>query len=438
MRAGDPAWISRALSFRPVSPLPIYDLVVIGGGYTGLATAYYMARQGGSVLVIDRGDLSEAASARNAGFCTISPPIGLDALRAEGAETVRAWYRWYEAATDHCENLTETLPDRDRAGIGFGRVGNARLAQTRAQAAALERQVTDLRRLGIERQYLPADALDLPSGGTFTGGLYDARSARINPGALHIALAEACQREGVDIVLRTEARDVRPVNGGLAVITADTQLRGRKVVVATNGFTATTVPPFRQVLFSVGSFLIRTQPLRPAQSLGALGQGRCHATSFRFPHYFRLTPQNELLFGGRASLSTEADIPSCAKWLLAQARRLLPEAELPPVAACWGGRLGFARDKRPLFGCAEPHLYYAMGCAGHGVPTSLAMGRELAQRMSGQAPAAPAPFWRDAAEPPEALPFLHRHMLPVAQTALRILDWTDRMHDAFQTRFQVN
>jgi len=434
MRAGDPGWTTRAWSPRSVNPLPIYDLIVIGSGYTGLATAFYMARHGNSVLVLDRSDLSEAASARNAGFCTVSPPVGLDALRAGGADVVRAWYRWFESATDHCEELTGTFSDSDQKAIDFGRVGNIRLAQTQAQSEALQRQAEDLRRLGVSRQYLQADELDMPSGNVFSGGLYDERSARLNPGAMHITLAEACQREGVDFQLLTEAQKVDLENGVLVVATPNDRLRGRKVVVATNGYSNATVPPFRQILFSVGSFLIRTRPLKSGRHLGALGQGRCHATSFRFPHYFRLTPQNELLFGGRASLSTEANIPSCADWLLRQARHLLPDAEIPSVANCWGGRLGFAFDKRPLFGRVNTNLYYAMGYAGHGVPTSLALGRELSRRILDHQIADPAPFWCPEYDPPKALPFLQRHMLPVAQTALRLMDRADRTRDLFQPR----
>lgn len=434
MRAGEPSWTTRSWSPRAVSPLPIYDLIVIGSGYTGLATAYYMARLGNSVLVVDRSDLSEAASARNAGFCTINPPVGLDALRSAGEDVVRAWYRWFETATDHCEELTGSLPESDQGAIGFKRVGNVRLAQTRAQAEALQSQAEELRQLGVSRRFLHAEALDMPSGSVFTGGLHDERSGRLNPGEMHIALAEACQRQGVDFKLNSEAQSVDPENGVLIVNTPNDRLRGKKVVVATNGYSDATVPPFRQALFSVGSFLIRTKPLVSGGNLGALGQGRCHATSYRFPHYFRMTSENELLFGGRASLSTEADIPACADWLLRQARCLLPETEIPSVAGCWGGRLGFAFDKRPLFGCVDTNLYYSMGYAGHGVPTSLALGRELSLRMLGHPIGNPAPFWRTESDAPNTLPFLQRYMLPVAQTALRLMDGADRTMDKFRYR----
>lgn len=435
MRLGDPIWTSRTFVARSVSALPVYDAIIIGGGYTGLATAYFLAQQGGSVLVIDRSDLSDAASARNAGFCTINPPIGLSALRAEGVDSVRAWYRWFEVATDHCEALVASLPDCERADIGFERVGNARLAQTPAQARALKQQAADLGALGIDRKFLSADALDLPDGGVFTAGLCDVRSARLNPGALHVALMAACQRVGADILLWTEAQDIQPGKYGVEVATAEGCFQARKVVVATNGFAETTIPPFRNVLFSVGSFLIRTQPLRPGQRLSALGQGRCHATSSRFPNYFRVTAQNELLFGGRASMSTQADIHSCASWLLEQARRLLPEVELPSVAACWGGRLGFTSDKKPLFGSSGPDLYYAMAYAGHGVPTSIAIGRELAQRMADCKPSNAAPFWREAYSP-KVLPFILRRALPAAQATFKFLDWSDRLRGAFEVRFK--
>jgi gamma-glutamylputrescine oxidase len=274
----------------------------------------------------------------------------------------------------------------------------------------------------------------MPNDRAFSAGLADERSARLNPGALHLAIAHAARDAGAAIHQDHRAEDIRPAGDEAVVSVRGQEVRARHVVVATNGFTHTTVAPFHDYLLPVGSFAILTGPLDERIRLGALGRGRCHATSYRVPHYVRVTEGRRLLFGGRASLTTQADIEACGRWLLGRAQRIFPDLGLTRAEACWGGRLGFTPDKRPLLGQLSGQVLYAMGCAGHGVPTSLAMARDIADTILRRPLGDRAPFWRSPGEPPQRVSGLLRRGLPVAQIGLRCLDTGDRLRDALPGR----
>jgi glycine/D-amino acid oxidase-like deaminating enzyme len=116
-------------------------------------------------------------------------------------------------------------------------------------------------------------------------------------------------------------------------------------------------------------------------------------------------------------------LDTCADWLIRRARSVLAPLKVARVAACWGGQLAFTLDRRPLLGTLDHRRFYAMGCAGHGVPTSIGCGFEIANYLLGQS--VTAPFWRQPDRPPSSLPRLLRHGLPFAQAYLRLRDALD-------------
>jgi gamma-glutamylputrescine oxidase len=117
------------------------DVAIVGTGYMGLTAAYVLARAGARVVVFERGTVGAGASARNAGFCTISPPFSATGLIAtDGHDGARRWLRWFRSAVERVEALAEEVSSHGRTPIGFRRVGRLRLAETMAQASSLKRE----------------------------------------------------------------------------------------------------------------------------------------------------------------------------------------------------------------------------------------------------------------------------------------------------------
>jgi glycine/D-amino acid oxidase-like deaminating enzyme len=418
------------------SPLPgACDVAVVGAGYTGLATALGLARKGLHVHVLDKGRVGEGASSRNAGFCTISPPVSASTLLLRGKDWARATVVWFEQAVDAVEALTTELAPFAGDRIGFRRIGNLRLAETRAQVARLHSAAEALAACGSPRTLLSRDDIGIPGPHGFRAGLWDARSGILHPGRLHRALVSSCLAQGVGLSQEIEVDAIASSGDGVTLSGAGFTLRARAVVVATNGSSGRTLRPFSDFLVPVASYIAVTEPIPSSVELGRLACGAGASTTYRFPHYFRILEGRRLLFGGRAGLSWQTDLRGCAAWLHARAQTLLPGITVPPPAACWGGLLGFSNDKLPLLGRLDERRFYAMGCAGHGVPTSAGMARDLvvavdaALRHRTLCTSMVAPFWREPAYAPHRWMRFAEPTLPLISAVFRALDAVDRIKD---------
>src|SRR5207248_3575159 len=118
----------------------------------------------------------------------------------------------------------------------------------------------------------------------------------------------------------------------------------------------------------IGSYIIVTAPLAGAVAASILPRQRTAFDSKHFLHYFRLTPDRRLLFGGRAEFSRpdQASIRRAARILRDDLRRVFPQLADVAIAYAWGGNVAFTRDEMPRAGQVDG-LFYAGGYAGHGI-----------------------------------------------------------------------
>ena len=178
---------------------------------------------------------------------------------------------------------------------------------------------------------------------------------------------------------------------------------------------------FRRRIIPVGSFIIATEPLSE-NVLGDLMPTRRTATTTRhIGHYFRITPDNRLLFGGRArfALSSPTSDARSGKILEKNMLAIFPQLRGTRIDYCWGGLVDMTADRLPRAGEHEG-LFYAMGYSGHGTQMSVHMGQAMAQVMDGHL----------AANPLQALdwPAIPGHFgppwfLPFVGAYYRMQDW---------------
>ncbi|MEU9171985.1 FAD-binding oxidoreductase [Streptomyces sp. NPDC048420] len=414
-----PYWLDTApaLPDRSGKDLPDEaDVVVIGGGLTGLSTAYHAARKGARVVLVEKDKVASGASGRNGSMCTQGITIGVgEARKRFGQERARELYNVFREAVDVVEDITRTEKidcDFDRSG----RLGVAYKPQHFEAMKATQRDLAD--NFDHETQLLSRGELKSELGSDYYhGALLDPLSAALHVGKYVHGMAEAAERAGAEIHERNAATGLtRLSGGGFDVETLHGTIRAKQVMAATDAYTDKALPWFRKRLINVGSFIIVTEPLGEERARELIPNGRLVVDSKNIGHYLRLTPDNRLAFGGRARFapSNPASDVKSGDILKREMAEIFPQLADVRIDYVWGGMVGFSWDRLPHAGEAEgaKGLYYSMGYCGHGVQMATYMGRAVAEMMDGKPeanplrglgfPKVPVPFYNGT---PWFLPF---------------------------------
>jgi glycine/D-amino acid oxidase-like deaminating enzyme len=393
------------------------DVAVIGAGVTGLAAARRLARSGASVAVLDERSIGEGASAINGGMLIYGLKASqADVIRRFGDPLAAELWQASLASID----LVEQISLEEGIDCDFARDGAAALGLT-------ERDVSRLRSsgewmeetLGYPTEFLEGTAVGrIVGGGSFTAALAEQRSAGVHPAKYTFGLAESVARMGVRLVEGAEVTGIKRHLGGFRLTTSKGMLEAGEVLVATNGYTGTRFPEIRRGVIPVGSYSVVTEPLPDEVADGLIPGRHMLWTSRRFLNYFRLTPDNRLLMGGRANLDPYLDLLRSGDILRQTIVRYFPDLRDAAVTHSWGGRLAVTFDLLPHIGRVDG-VWYAMGYGGHGLGIGTYVGNEAAGLMSGEL--ARSPF----EEIPHPKRFYYRRrpwFLPAAALLYRTLD----------------
>jgi glycine/D-amino acid oxidase-like deaminating enzyme len=404
-----PYWLDTAPHFpdRSTAELPDQaDVVVIGGGLTGLSTALHTARKGADVVLVEKDRLGSGASGRNGSMCTQGLTIGTGQARKRyGLEGAKRLYNAFREAVDVVEELTE----KEQIDCDFVRAGRLGVAYKPAhfeQKKAQQRELAEV--FGHETTLISPSDLHTELGSDYYhGALLDPLSAGLHVGKFVHGMAEAAERTGARIIERNAATGLRRTSTGFEVETMQGTIRAKQVVAATDAYSDGAFPWFRRRLICVGSFVIVTEPLGDLAK-EVIPRGRMVVDSKNIGHYIRLTPDGRLAFGGRARFapSDPASDRKSGQILQREMTQIFPQLANVRIDYVWGGSVGFSYDRIPHAGEAGG-VYYSMGYCGHGVQMSTYMGRALAEMMDGNAeanplrgiefPRVPVPFYNGTA-----------------------------------------
>ncbi|MEU6252581.1 FAD-binding oxidoreductase [Streptomyces sp. NPDC047043] len=406
-----PYWLDTAppLPDRSGRELPeSADVVVIGGGLTGLSTAYHAARKGARVVLVEKDRVGSGASGRNGSMCTQGITIGVaEARRRYGQQRARELYGAFREAVDVVEELTQ----KEHIDCDFHRAGRLGVAYKPQHFEAMRATQRDLaENFDHETRLLSRSELRGELGSDYYhGALLDPLSASIHVGKYVHGLAEAAERAGAEIHERNAATGLtRLPGGGFHVETLHGTIRAGQVMAATDAYTDKALPWFRKRLINVGSFIVVTEPLGEERARQLIPGARLVVDSKNIGHYIRLTPDHRLAFGGRARFAPSnpaSDLRSGAV-LKDEMAEIFPQLGDVRIDYVWGGSVGFSWDRIPHAGEANG-LYYSMGYCGHGVQMATYMGRAVAEMMDGHPeanplrglgfPKVPVPFYNGTA-----------------------------------------
>jgi glycine/D-amino acid oxidase-like deaminating enzyme len=375
---------------RPALPGPLdVDVAIVGAGYTGLWTAYYLHERDPSlrIAVLEAEVAGFGASGRNGGWCSALYPVSISTLAREvGRGAAIDQYAAMRGAVDEVGRVaTAEGIDADLA-----RGGMISLARSAPQLERARQQVAEAREYGLDLDLLDAAAVsDRVAASGVIGATYTPHCAALHPAKLVRGLAHVVTSRGVGLYERSPALDISPH----AVRTQRGTVRADVVVRATEGYTAR-LPRARRALAPVYSLMIATAPL--TESVWAdIGLAR-RETFTDHRHliiYGQRTADDRLAFGGRGApyhggsrvrpaYDRSARVHQALRETLVA---LFPVLRDVKITHRWGGPLGIARDWHPSVGLdAATGFAWAGGYVGDGVSTSNLAGRTLADLISGR------------------------------------------------------
>jgi glycine/D-amino acid oxidase-like deaminating enzyme len=417
-------WLREAQATHPFEPRPKLsgdlsaDVVIVGGGYTGLWTAWFLTERvpGIEVVVLEADRCGFGPSGRNGGFVT-GWWDEVDDLAARYGE---------ERAVEACRALSESIgaigewcrgQGVDAWYRGAGWMG---VASAPAQEGAWRAAVETCRRLSFQNELRDLSADEVQSAchsPLFGGGVFMRHGAIVQPARLALGLRRALLERGVPIfegsrVVRTAPERTGP---GSAVIaeTSEGRVRGGRAVLSMGPWGASW-PGLRRSVIVRGSYILITTPAPDRlEEIGwTSGVG---ISDYRTAlHYFRTTPDGRVAFGGpgRAEWVTrvspkhdfdEASLREVHRDFL----RFFPSFRDVPIEEAWGGPVDVSSLHHPVFGTLAPGtIHYAIGYTGNGVGPSHLAGRVLSALATG------------ADDPVTDLPMVNRRPLRFPPTPL--------------------
>lgn len=366
------------------------DVAIVGAGYTGLWTAYYLqqAMPDASIAIIEAHCAGYGASGRNGGWASAYFPQNHDALiRSFGLSAAQAM----DAAMNDSVDEIGRVAHENGWDIDWAKGGTVVAARSQAQLAAFHARDTHLRALGFtpSTQLLGARATENLMGATkVVGGTYNPNCAAIQPAKLVRHLARHVVQGGADLYENTPARSIEP---GI-VRTERGDVRARYVIRATEGYTAQ-IPGLHRRLIPFYSSMVATEPLPPkAWDEIELASRPTFSDGRRLVIYGQRTADDRLAFGGRGApysfgsrISPVIDDAAIYRRLQGILADLFPVLHGYRFTHAWSGTLGIARDWWASVGL-DPvtGLGWAGGYVGDGVGTSNLAGRTLAALVCGR------------------------------------------------------
>ncbi len=406
-----------AASAPPLAGDARADVVVVGGGLTGISTALHLAERGVCVVLLEAHEPGWGASGRNGG--QVNPGLKHDPDVVErdfGAELGGRMVAFAGNAPAFVFDLVRRLAIRCEAR----QCGTLRAASHPKHLAKVRIAAEQYARRGAPVEFLDEGAIARATGtDRYVGAMLDRRGGALNPLSYARGLARAALQAGAMLHGATRVLGVERAGSAWCVRTAWGTVASAQLVLATNGYTDGIWPPLKRTVVPLFGAIAATEPLPEALAQSILPGGQVLYEAGTITVYYRLDGARRLLIGGRGpmrEIEAASDIPH----ILAYARRLWPALSAARWTHGWGGRLGFTADQYPHVHEPAEGVLVCLGYSGRGVAMASAMGSELAARILDPVREMPLPV---TALKPIALHGLWPITVPAAIQLARIADF---------------
>lgn len=358
------------------------EVCIIGGGFSGVATALELAERGINVVLVEAFKIGWGASGRNGGqlirgighdlnaFKSSIGQEGIDAITAMGVESVQTVTERVGKYNIDCD-LT---------------MGYCDLANKTKHIKLLEENYQQLIDSGYPH---PLRLLDQQSvqqqvvgSTTFYAGMEDMGSGHLHP--LNLCLAEAEIAHGLGVKIFENTKVTRIDKGKTNIVhTQSGQITANIVVLCGNAYINELEPKLTGKVLPAGSYIIATEPLCDEQANTIMPGNHAVCDQRVDLDYFRLSADKRLLFGGMCNYSGR-DPKSIQAALQPKMLKVFPQLANTNIDFQWGGMIGIGANRLPQIGRLENNIYYAQAYSGHGVNVTHMAAKLLAESITSQ------------------------------------------------------
>ncbi len=396
------------------------DVGVVGAGYSGLAVAWGLARNGLSVLVLEERSIGYGASSRNGGMVGPSfHELGMVALtRRYGREKTRSIMRTGVDALAYSRELFETS-DID---CDLQLTGRIRGARSKAHLDAMVAECARLKQaVGLAYEVVGPSELHLHTGSkAYVGGVLYPMDGGLHPKRLVNALASRAEAAGAQICHRMPACRIERRGSGFQLSMPHAVLSAQQVVIATNGYSDNRVPAMNKRIVPIDVSVAATRPLGLERIRAMSPLLHMHGESGRVFIWSRPSPdRTRFVFGGRISRPDAPLHVQCGQ-IATAVQRIYPDILPADLEFVWNGKIAYTSDHAPHLNEIDG-LWLIGGYCGSGVTRSLYFADKLVRKIA-QQPGGETPF-DDMAFP--VMPF--RRLAPLgARIATSYYGWLDQ------------
>ncbi len=373
----------------PLTGNVLADIVIIGGGFTGLASAYHLTTHhpDKKIVLLERGCCGWGASGRNGGFADTGMRTLWHICEEQGPEAARPIY---DITCEGLDSIRRFAEGHD-IDCDFAPNGSMEMATEESHIKALEEEKKIYDKMGLEAAIIDTGELRKTiKSDHYLAALRYADGATVNPFKLARGMKRVVEEHGVVIYEQTPVIHLEPGKPVVAETTGGT-VRAQTLILATNAYSVA-LGFFRRRIIPMCAHLIATAPLTAKQleSIGWSGREKLSDMNPFFT-YFHLSADNRIVFGGEGvkynyggGLHKEVHKPTVKK-LRANLLRSFPQLEGIEITHSWGGTLCMTLDLLPSIGIVGEHrnIFYALGYSGEGVVLSQVAGRVINELYSG-------------------------------------------------------
>lgn len=358
------------------------DVIIIGGGFTGLSTALHLREAGVEVAVLEAMEPGWGASGRNNGqvIPTLSRPDPEEIVARHGA----AGERFVALLRDSASMLFD-VARQYQINAEQEQTGWVQPVHSPGRIQIAERRVRQWSKYGAEVELLSRDQTrDMLGSDAWYGGFWNKTGGHINPLALARGLARAVLERGGRIYARSPAISFTRHNGGWLVKTANGEITGRALVVATNAYTGefsrSLMPEMAKEVMPVLSWQMATRPLSDTARKTIIPGRQAMSDTHGELYFARYDARNRLVTGG----AVIGNRPGQLKVIVAERlQRLWPQIGPVDFDFVWNGYVGMTTDFLPRIHRLGPDAYGWTGCNGRAVALSIGLGNELSKAVRG-------------------------------------------------------
>lgn len=362
------------------------DVLIIGGGFTGLSAAYALNEQGIETVVVESRDIGSGASGRTGGLAVPQYKKNFASLAETwGDATTVALFNQVKSAIDQIEDNVRTFS----IDCDFHRPGHMTPAHSKRAMDGLEKSVDwlsakagdDTARI-LDRE----EAARALGTNRYYGAYFDPRGASIQPYAYVRGFAAGLKERGVPIFVQSGVEKLDRQQDYWYAKTRHGGIRARRVILATNGYTEPLLPgdKLHRCVVPVASSVVATRPLTDAELTQVLPAQIPVTDTQRLVNYYRILPNHQLVFGGRGDITGRRNDPEVFRTLENQLARIFPQIAGIELHQRWSGMVAVTANSFPQIGAINERVFFALGYAGRGVALSHLLGRRLAALATGE------------------------------------------------------